>query len=257
MSVITHVFPKTYWDIWFEGTPYNTRPKTARIAKDWTLAAKADASYNLAFFNMSNYDTVNYVKAKGSDVGYGGIAERLTVSSGNICGGYAVGIKGNELVIRSDGTTRTRNGIGLTSKGNIIIAQTTSKITEKNFCKEVGVQVNQYYKESVKLFLMEDGGGSTQMYSTISKLGISPEGGRKVPTVTCVKRKQLPKVTRVLKTGCKGEDVRLLQMILGGLVCDGSYGNATKKRVKEAQRALGLTVDGSCGAITQTALGLR
>lgn len=255
--IIVHLFNPTYWDIWFEGTYVNTKPKIARIAKDWTLAAKADVSYNLAFFNMKNYDTVNYVRAKGFDVGYGGVPERLTVSAGNVCGGYAVGIRDNELVIRSDGTTRTRNGIGLTSKGNIIIAQTTSKITEKNFCKEVGVQVNQYYKESVKLFLMEDGGGSTQMYSAISKLGIAPEGGRKVPTVTCVKRKQLPKATRVLKTGCKGEDVRLLQMILGGLVCDGSYGNATKKRVKEAQRALGLVVDGSCGEKTQKALGLR
>lgn len=257
MSIIVAVYNPIYWDIHFEGTPYNTFPKTALKAKDWAAKTGADVVYNLAFFQMSNYNTVNYVKAKGFDVGYGGVAERLTVSPGNVCGGYAVGIKDNDVVIRGDGSTRTRNGIGITPKGNIIIAQSTSKVTEKNFCKEVAMQVSQYYKESVKLFLMEDGGGSTQMYSAISRLGISPEGGRKVPTVICVKRRNLPKFTRVLKTGCKGEDVRLLQMILGGCTCDGSYGNATKKRVKEAQKALGLTADGSCGEITQKALGLR
>ena len=117
-------------------------------------------------------------------------------------------------------------------------------------------------REPVKLFLMEDGGGSTQMYSNISRLGISPEGGRKVPTVTCVKRRFLPKISRTLQVGCKGEDVRLLQMILGGIECDGSFGNITKKRLKEVQKALkaaGLyagAIDGSCGPMTLKALGL-
>ncbi|MBQ0165347.1 MAG: peptidoglycan-binding protein [Bacteroidales bacterium] len=254
--IITHVFSPTYWTVSFEGTPYNTNPKTALKAKDWAVKTGADVVYNLAFFNMSNYNTVNYVKGGYKDFGYGGVAERLTVSPGNVCGGYATGIRDNEVVIRGDGSTRTRNGIGITPKGNIIIAQSTSKVAEKNFCKEVAMQVNQYYKESVKLFLMEDGGGSTQMYSAISRLGISPEGGRKVPTVICVKRRTLPKFTRVLKVGCKGEDVRLLQMLLGGIECDGSYGNATKKRVKEAQKALGLTADGSAGPVTLKALGL-
>lgn len=259
--VIVHVFDQTYWSVRFGGTPYKTRPRKADKAREWATGEcdgrKADIVYNLAYFNMADYSTVNYVHALGYDVGYGGVPERVVINNDNVCGGYAVGIRDNSVVIGKGGTSRTRNGIGITALGRIVVAQSTAKITERNFCLAVAEQVSMYYKDRVKLFLMEDGGGSTQMYSAISKLGIAPEGGRKVPTVTCATRKTPLKVSRVLKIGCKGEDVRYLQMILGGLECDGSFGNATRKRVKECQKALGLSVDGSCGPLTQAALGLR
>lgn len=263
--IVTQVYDTRYWDIWFMGSKYYDSPKTALKAKEWCISSKADMCYNLAMFNMSNYNTISYVKSKGYDVGYASKSdpcEIVNVSTGNVCGGYALGIKDNEVVIKGS-TVRSRNGIGITKSGRIIIAQSTSKVTEKNFCREVAIQVSQYYKDTVNVFLMEDGGGSTQMYSNISKLGIAPEGGRKVPTVTCVKRRVPQKVNRILKVGCAGEDVRYLQIVLGGLVTDGSYGNATKKRVKECQKelkALGIydsAIDGICGPGTQKALGLK
>lgn len=63
----------------------------------------------------------------------------------------------------------------------------------------------------------------------------------------------------VLKKECKSEPVRALQGILNarGYDCgeaDGSFGNKTLAAVKAFQKANGLTVDGSVGAATWTAL---
>ena len=264
--IVTQVYDPKLWDVSFSGTPYATTPKKKGKAQAWANGEvdgrKADVVYNLGFFDMKNYSTVTYVKARGYDIGYGGIADRLTVSSGNVCGGEAkrgLGIRDNEVLTPSGGDARSRNGIGITAQGRIIVAQSTTKVTRRNFCKEVTLQVNQHWKDTVKLFLLEDGGGSTQYYSRISLLGNAPEGGREVPTVSCFKLKVAPKL-HPMKVGNKGEDVRFLQLILGGLVCDGSYGNQTFKRVKESQRmlkAVGLydgAVDGLCGEKTIAAL---
>lgn len=217
--------------------------------------------FNLSFFNMFNGEPVTYVKGQGYDLGYGKESvPSITVSPGNVCNGEKVGISDNTVVVAKGGTARSRNGIGLTKLGRIIIAQSTTKVTERNFCLEVAEQVSMYYKDRVDLFLMEDGGGSTQSYSNFSRLTVAPEGGRKVPVVTCVELRG-PMKLHPMKVGSKGEEVRFLQMILGGLVCDGSYGNLTYKRVKEAQKALkaaGLytgAIDGSCGPLTIAALG--
>lgn len=254
--VITHVFSPTYWSVRFAGTYVLTKPIRTDKVKDWCLSEKANICYNLAYFNLADKKTITYVKGNWKDLGYGGVNDQITVSPGNICSGYAVGIKDHTVTIKGDGSKRTRNGIGITKLGSVIIAQSTHNITEKDFCKEVATQVSSYFKDSVKLFLMEDGGGSTQTYSDFSKLTIAPEGGRKVPTVTCVNLKIPLKITRTLKTGCTGEDVRMLQMVLGGLECDGSFGNLTKTRLKAAQKALKIAQDGSCGPITRKALGL-
>lgn len=260
--IITAVYDPKYWDVWFGGTPYNEKPKKSGNAKQWAAHESAEIVYNLAYFNMATYDTVNYVKAKGFDVGYGGITQRLTVSPGNVCGGYLLGISDGDVMIKKAGSGRTRNGIGITAKGNIIVAQSTTNISELSFCEEVSSQLTKYWKETVKLFILEDGGGSTQMYSSFSRLGIAPEGGRKVPTVTCLKHKTLPKIGRVLKVGCTGEDVRLYQMLVGGLTTDGSYGNACYRRTKEMQKELKACgrytgqIDGVAGPGTLKAMGL-
>ena len=62
----------------------------------------------------------------------------------------------------------------------------------------------------------------------------------------------------VLQKGSTGETVRTIQRILTskGFYCDpdGSFGGATETALKAFQRASGLTVDGSCGPETWTAL---
>ena len=58
----------------------------------------------------------------------------------------------------------------------------------------------------------------------------------------------------VLRRGDKGTAVRFLQLCLGGLDDDGSFGWATLKRVVEFQKAHGLDDDGEVGKLTWTAI---
>jgi peptidoglycan hydrolase-like protein with peptidoglycan-binding domain len=57
-----------------------------------------------------------------------------------------------------------------------------------------------------------------------------------------------------LKVGSRGSCVKTLQQRLGGLSTDGSYGSATKSRVRAFQADTGLTVDGKVGPKTWSKL---
>lgn len=66
---------------------------------------------------------------------------------------------------------------------------------------------------------------------------------------------------RTLYRGCKGEDVRALQLLLigRGFPCgkegaDGSFGPATDSALREYQKAKGLAVDGRAGPATMTSI---
>ena len=58
----------------------------------------------------------------------------------------------------------------------------------------------------------------------------------------------------ILRRGSKGKAVRFLQLCLGGLDDDGSFGAKTDARVREFQKSHGLTVDGEVGKNTWTAI---
>lgn len=60
---------------------------------------------------------------------------------------------------------------------------------------------------------------------------------------------------RTLKKGHKGNDVRLLQYVLG-IDADGVFGPNTDSRLRQEQEALDLKPDGKCGPLTQKALGI-
>lgn len=62
-------------------------------------------------------------------------------------------------------------------------------------------------------------------------------------------------LTRNLKKGCKGEDVKKLQKALGGLTVDGVFGNKTVSKVKTYQKKKKLTADGVVGKNTAHVLG--
>jgi hypothetical protein len=60
---------------------------------------------------------------------------------------------------------------------------------------------------------------------------------------------------RVLSTGCKGYDVKSLQLLLNGydgagLVVDADFGPLTEQAVRHYQTVLGYAVDGVVGAVT-------
>ena len=62
-------------------------------------------------------------------------------------------------------------------------------------------------------------------------------------------------LTRLLKKGCKGSDVKELQQTLGGLSVDGIFGDKTLAKVKAFQKKHKLGVDGKVGKNTAHALG--
>ena len=62
-------------------------------------------------------------------------------------------------------------------------------------------------------------------------------------------------LTRLLKKGCRGNDVKELQDTLGGLAVDGIFGKNTRARVISFQKSKGLAQDGIVGKNTAHALG--
>lgn len=58
----------------------------------------------------------------------------------------------------------------------------------------------------------------------------------------------------ILKRGSKGAEVKAIQIMLGGLVIDGSFGRLTESAVKQFQAAHGLEQDGEVGPLTLQAL---
>ena len=262
MSYNIYIFDQAQWEPTFAGQR-NEADHVVRSVKNWALINSADLCFNLGVFDMKTCASYTYVKgpkiltdASGSfDKTIGGRSDILRINAYNECKGYSNGIKNGCVLINAPmGGSAVRNGIGITESGKVIIAQSTKPVSEKSFASAV----NNYTAkrgEKVQLFVLQDGGGSTNEYSGISKLSFHATGeDRKVATVVCFKRISLPPVTRTLKFGRKGEDVRLLQTVLGGIEADGSFGINTYSRLRQAQRALGLDDDGWCGPLTRAAL---
>lgn len=61
----------------------------------------------------------------------------------------------------------------------------------------------------------------------------------------------------VLKLGSKGNEVKRLQELLGGLTVDGVFGEKTENAVKNYQKQNGLVVDGIVGSKTWSSLGVK
>lgn len=62
---------------------------------------------------------------------------------------------------------------------------------------------------------------------------------------------------RTLRRYHSGNDVRMLQYLLGGLDVDGNFGALTEAAVEAFQEAHGLEKDGVCGPKTRAVLGLQ
>lgn len=266
-----YILDLSQWRVWFAGQR-DDKDNTVRNVKNWALINGADLCFNLGVFDVRKGATygASFTFVSGPkiltdpsgefDKTIGGRSDVLWIDDVNRCKGYSNAIKNGIISINapmaSSSTKAVRNGIGVTVSGKVIIAQSSKAVTERTFAAAVNDFVITR-AERVKLFVLQDGGGSTNEYSNISKLAFHATGeNREVATVVCASRIALPPITRTLKKGCRGEDVRILQMVLGGIECDGIFGAKTKSRLKEAQRALGLVADGSCGPLTRKALGI-
>lgn len=246
--------PKEY-KVWLGGQKLGT--STVKYVKHWCKSEGADLCFNLGFFNMRTGVGETYVHTPQGDLGYGGASEILNVGDGYYCKGYSNGIVNGKVNVNAPvGGTAFRNGFGKTADGHIVIAQSTKKMSEKAFCNEVMNVCKKREHPVMSLFVLEDGGGSTSEHSEISKLTFNPAGAREVATVIFVKRINVPKITRTLRLLSRGEDVKALQIALGGIDADGVFGPATYSRLKKAQTAHGIKADGLCGPVTRATLGI-
>lgn len=189
--------PKEY-DIWFAAAPYGAASKPAKTLRQWAAEEQADVVYNLCLFNMTGSGsdqygvirgrTLQYLRAKNVDCGYGGTAERLTVSPGNVVSGVKVAVRDGVVLSGLDRSTmRSRNMIGQLTDGRIIVVQSSDGCTEE--------QVARYAagRYTIKLLLVQDAGGSTGMYRVSDGYLFAPEkegtDGRAVCSVVCMRRK--------------------------------------------------------------------
>ena len=198
MSIRCDIYDPDEWDIWFAAAPYGAASKPAKTLKTWAAEEQADVVYNLCLFNMTGSGsdqygvikgrTLQYLRAKDVDCGYGGTAERLTVSPGNVVAGVKVAVRDGVVLAGLDRSTyRSRNMIGELADGRIIVVQSSDGCTEE--------QVARYAagRYTIALLLVQDAGGSTGMYRVEDNYLFAPEkegaDGRAVASVVCMKKK--------------------------------------------------------------------
>ena len=198
-SIRCDIYDPSEWDIWFAAAPYGAASKPAKTLKTWAAEEQADVVYNLCLFNMTGTGsdqygvirgrTLQYLRAKDVDCGYGGTAERLTVSAGNVVAGVKVAVREGVVLSGLDKSTyRSRNMIGELPDGRIIVVQSSDGCTEE--------QVAHYAagRYTIELLLVQDAGGSTGMYRVAGNYLFAPEregaDGRPVCSVVCFRRKK-------------------------------------------------------------------
>nr|WP_297283454.1 N-acetylmuramoyl-L-alanine amidase [uncultured Agathobaculum sp.] len=197
-SIRCDIYDPSEWDIWFAAAPYGAASKPAKTLRQWAAEEGADVVYNLCLFNMTGTGsdqygvirgrTLQYLRAKDVDCGYGGTAERLTVSPGNVVAGVKVAVRDGVVLSGLDKSTyRSRNMIGELADGRIIVVQSSDGCTEE--------QVARYAagRYTINLLLVQDAGGSTGMYRAEDGYLFAPEregtDGRPVCSVVCMRKK--------------------------------------------------------------------
>lgn len=242
MSIRCDIYDRKLYDIWFAAAPYAAKSKPAKTLRQWAANEGADIVYNLALFNMTGSGsdrygvikgrTLQYLKAKGKECGYGGTAERLSLCSENVVSGWKLAIKDGKVngsLGKSD--RRSRNMCGLLTDGRYIHVQTSASHTEL----EVAQYVRDHY--DVKLLLVQDAGGSTGMYRVSDGYLFAPEkegtNGRPVCSVVCIKRKN--------KTAVPKEENKMSKKVFIGVGHGGSDSGAVGDIIeKEANLAMAL-----------------
>ena len=189
--------PKEY-DIWFAAASYGAASKPAKTLKTWAAEEQADVVYNLCLFNMTGLGsdqygvikgrTLQYLRAKNVDCGYGGTSEHLTVSTGNVVAGVKVAVRDGVVLSGLDKSTyRSRNMIGMLADGRIIVVQSSDGCTEEQVARYAAKQY------AIDLLLVQDAGGSTGMYRVSDGYLFAPEkegtDGRPVCSVVCMRKK--------------------------------------------------------------------
>ena len=196
-SIRCDIYDRDEYDIWFAATPYGSPAYPAKTLKTWAAEEQADVVCNLCLFNMTGSGsdrygvikgrTLQYLRAKDVDCGYGGTGEKLTVSPGNVVAGVKVAVKDNVVRPLDKTTRRSRNMIGELADGRIIVVQSSDGCTEDEVARYAA---GRY---TIALLLVQDAGGSTGMYRAGDGYLFAPErdgaNGRPVCSVVCMRKK--------------------------------------------------------------------
>lgn len=248
---------KTLYVLGVFGWPMTTDKKT-RAMKEQSYNSKAErkAKINAATSDTFGFDCVNLIKALlwgwsgDKSKGYGGASY---ASNGvpdinanqmiNVCNGVSTNfstIEVGEVVWQQD-----HIGVYI---GDGLAVECTPKWAD-------GVQITAVHNIGTKP------GYNGRHWTKHGKLPYVSYSGKAETKTEEVKENKYTMSLRTLKRGCKGEDVRALQILLKGRgyngnmnAPDGSFGPNTEGAVKLYQKAKGLTVDGIAGPATLRSL---
>ncbi len=254
MSYNVFLYDPSIFRWWFAGQKYKELNKDERLktVQEWRRIEGADFCFNLGVFGWETGWGCSYVRAKGKDIAYGSEKPQILVlNSDNQCRGYSDGIVNGQIKINLPMRgSALRNGVGITEDGFLIVAQTSHSVTETVFCNEVNSRVKAR-GHKVKLFTLQDGGGSTAATSNITKL--STGGSRKVANVLCISFWQMPTFTAPIYNGSKGKEAELMQIALL-IDADKDFGVNSTKQLNKGLATLGLAKGMQCGMADYTAL---
>ena len=120
---------------------------------------------------------------------------------------------------------------------------------KKNHYSHVGIV------KKVKVAGINSIEGNTTSGTKSNCVALKSRGKKYVAGVILLPYDEQYNLTRLLKKGCKGDDVKELQKTLGGLTVDGIFGNKTKEAVEKFQKKNKIKVDGIVGKDTAHKLG--
>jgi hypothetical protein len=118
-----------------------------------------------------------------------------------------------------------------------------------------GLKPATVYDYSVEAFNSAGTGPRSATVHPHTARGPSAPGTKPAPKPSTGKPASKPQVSRTLRRGSTGEDVKIVQRIVGASA-DGRFGPATEQAVKAWQRAHGLAADGIVGPNTQAKMGI-
>ena len=135
-----------------------------------------------------------------------------------------------------------------TSTGEFEVLTETKYLSSDAYLKRGDILLNT---KSHTAMALENGAQAGGKSDATTNTTTAASTGKKVSKVTLT--------VRLLENGCKGNDVKSLQLMLNGLgyivgEADGDFGSKTDRAVKAFQKAKSLDADGQVGKLTWSAL---